>query len=202
MLAWAAFTSDDFPMPRAPQSSALLAGSPLANRSVFSIRMSRIRSMPLSRVSATRLTRATLVSRPFGCQTKASASAKEQGASGTAALAERCAAIASSAAAILAALSSLVTVAGRFATGFADFCAIAFRAGADALFRVFFDIGGFPDRAAFNEPFQGPQAGPNEGASGVAIGTATAIVRANLIEPAPLSRPCRLVAVPQRIARC
>ena len=33
-------------MPRAPQSSALLAGSPRANRSVFSISMSRTRSMP------------------------------------------------------------------------------------------------------------------------------------------------------------
>src|SRR5262249_34852448 len=155
MVAWAAFTSDDFPMPRAPQSSALLAGRPLANRSGFLIRISRIPSMPWSRVSSTRLTRATFVSRPFGCPTKASASAKEQGASGVGPLAERCPAIASSAAAILAALSSLVSLAGRFVTGFADFCAIALRAGADALLRVFFDIGRFPDRAAFNEPFQG-----------------------------------------------
>ena len=73
MLACAALTSDDLPMPRAPHSSALLAGRPLAKRSVFSIRMSRIRSMPLSRPRSTRLTCGTGASRPFGCQTKASA---------------------------------------------------------------------------------------------------------------------------------
>ena len=56
MLACAAFTSDDLPMPRAPHSSALLAGRPLANRSVFSNRRSRTRSIPLSRPISTRFT--------------------------------------------------------------------------------------------------------------------------------------------------
>src|SRR6188508_3295079 len=36
-----ALTSEDFPMPRAPHSRALLAGRPLANRSVFSTSTSR-----------------------------------------------------------------------------------------------------------------------------------------------------------------
>ena len=56
-------------MPRAPHSSALLAGRPLAKRSVFSISTSRTRSMPLSSDISTRLTRATGASRPSGCQT-------------------------------------------------------------------------------------------------------------------------------------
>ena len=75
--ACAAFTSDDLPMPRAPHSSALLAGRPLAKRSVFSTSTSRTRSMPLSSDISTRLTRLTGASRrPSGCQTKASAPAK------------------------------------------------------------------------------------------------------------------------------
>ena len=60
-------------MPRAPHSSALLAGRPLAKRSVFSISMSRTRSMPLSSDISTRLTRGTGTRRPSGCHTKASA---------------------------------------------------------------------------------------------------------------------------------
>ncbi len=36
IAAWTAFTSDDLPMPRAPQRRALLAGSPSAKRSVLS----------------------------------------------------------------------------------------------------------------------------------------------------------------------
>ena len=64
-------------MPRAPQSSALLAGSPLAKRSVLSISRSRTRSMPLSSDMSTRLTRGTGARRrPSGCQAKASAAAK------------------------------------------------------------------------------------------------------------------------------
>ena len=64
-------------MPRAPHSSALLAGSPLANRSVFSISVSRMRSMPLSSIISTRLTRGTGARRaPLGCQMKASAASK------------------------------------------------------------------------------------------------------------------------------
>ena len=54
-----ALTSDDLPMPRAPHNSALFAGRPLAKRSVFSISVSRTRSMPLSSVISTRLTRGT-----------------------------------------------------------------------------------------------------------------------------------------------
>ena len=70
-------------MPRAPHSSALLAGRPLAKRSVFSISMSRTRSMPLSSVISTRLTRGTgHEPRPCGCQMKASAAAKSGSACG------------------------------------------------------------------------------------------------------------------------
>ena len=71
--ACAAFTSDDLPMPRAPQSNALLAGSRFAKRSVFSTSTSRTRSMPLSSDISTRLTRVTGASRPSGYHTKASA---------------------------------------------------------------------------------------------------------------------------------
>src|SRR6516225_8346264 len=46
-------------MPRAPHSSALLAGSPRAKRSVLVSRGSRMRSMPLSSERGTRLTSAT-----------------------------------------------------------------------------------------------------------------------------------------------
>src|SRR5919109_3262532 len=78
--ACTALTRDDLPMPRAPQSSALLAGSPRANRSVFSTSVSRMRSIPLSRDISTRLTSATGVSRrPCGCQANASAAAKSGG---------------------------------------------------------------------------------------------------------------------------
>src|SRR5256885_1467884 len=77
--AWEALTSDDLPMPRAPQSSALFAGRPLAKRSVFSISVSRTRSMPLSSVIWTRLTRGTGTSRePCACQMKASAESKSE----------------------------------------------------------------------------------------------------------------------------
>ena len=54
--ACAALTSEDLPMPRAPQSSALLAGRPSANRRVLSSSWSAARSMPLSRASGWRLT--------------------------------------------------------------------------------------------------------------------------------------------------
>ncbi len=64
-------------MPRAPQSSALLAASPAANRRVLSSRMPAVRSMPLSRLSGTRLTSGTGSKRlPSVCQTKASAASK------------------------------------------------------------------------------------------------------------------------------
>src|SRR4051794_25464425 len=66
-------------MPRAPHNSALFAGSPLAKRSVFSISVSRTRSMPLSSVIWTRLTRGTGTSRePWACQMKASAESKSE----------------------------------------------------------------------------------------------------------------------------
>src|SRR5262245_24390682 len=71
--ACAALTNDDLPMPRAPHKSALLAGSPLAKRSVFSTNTSRTRSIPLRSDISTRLTRATGARRPSGYQTKASA---------------------------------------------------------------------------------------------------------------------------------
>ena len=57
IAACTALTSDDLPMPRAPQSSTLLAGRPAAKRSVLSTRMSRTRSTPRIRPMSTRLTR-------------------------------------------------------------------------------------------------------------------------------------------------
>src|SRR3954454_6788895 len=117
ILACAALTSEDFPMPRAPHNSALLAGRPSAKRSVFSIKISRMRSMPLSRNSSTRLTRGTGESRPSGCQTKASAAPKESAGLAVGALAARCAAIASNALAIRSALPSVNAGEGRFVAG-------------------------------------------------------------------------------------
>ena len=82
--ACTALIREDFPIPRAPQRSALFAGSPRANLSVFSTRRSRTRSIPLSSDIATRLTLATGTSRrPSGCHTKASAAWKS-GCSGAA----------------------------------------------------------------------------------------------------------------------
>src|ERR1700754_1957101 len=101
-------------MPRAPQSRALLAGRPLAKRSVFSIRMSRIRSMPLRRAISTRLTFGTGDSRPSGCQTKASALFRDSAEPAAGALADRWAERASSAPAIRAAWPSVNAGAGLF----------------------------------------------------------------------------------------
>ena len=95
--ACAAFTSDDLPMPRAPQSSALFAGRPRVKRSVFSTKRSRTRSMPLRSDISTRLTRATGASRrPSGCQTKASALTKSGTAGGGGARRSKASAIRSS----------------------------------------------------------------------------------------------------------
>ena len=58
IAAWAALTSEDLPIPRAPHRSALLAGKPRAKRWVFSTRRSRTRSMPRRSERSTRLTRA------------------------------------------------------------------------------------------------------------------------------------------------
>src|SRR5262249_30912937 len=72
-----ALTRELLPMPRAPHSSALLAGSPRAKRSVLVSRGSRMRSMPLSSERGTRLTSATGMKPPdSGCQAKASLAAK------------------------------------------------------------------------------------------------------------------------------
>ena len=57
--ACAALTSEDLPMPRAPHSSALLAGNPSAKRRVFSSNWSEARSIPLRSAIGWRLTRAT-----------------------------------------------------------------------------------------------------------------------------------------------
>src|ERR1700722_9222173 len=87
IAACAALTSDDFPMPRAPHRSALLAGRPRAKRWVFSTRRSRTRSIPRRSERSTRLTRATGANAPRSArQIKASASSKSgfAGAAGTA----------------------------------------------------------------------------------------------------------------------
>ena len=83
--AWAALTSELLPMPRAPHSSALLAGSPSAKRRVLSRRSVAVRSMPFSSDRGTRLTLLTGAKCPgilkFAglCQTKASAASKSGG---------------------------------------------------------------------------------------------------------------------------
>src|SRR5882757_3102924 len=148
MLAWVAFTSDDLPMPRAPQSSALLAGRPSAKRSVFSIRMSRIRSIPLSRPRSTRLTRGTGASRPSGCQTKASAAPKDSAALAAGEVAERWLAMASSAIAIRSAVAPFEGFAGRFVAVFAGAREAALEAVRGVVFLALFDIFRVPDRAA------------------------------------------------------
>src|SRR5258708_3332894 len=145
MLACAALTSDDLPMPRAPHSNALLAGSPLAKRAVFSISISRIRSIPLSRPRSTRLTRGTGASHPFGCQTKASALPNESLAPDAGEAADRCEAMTSSARAILSVVSCSEDAAGRFAAAIADF-----RGRRGLVFRGFFAISGVPDPAAIS----------------------------------------------------
>ena len=121
--ACAALTSEDLPMPRAPHNSALLAGRPVAKRSVFSISMSRIRSMPCSRPMSTRLTFGTGARRPSGCQTKASARFSESALSNLGEAAAMPAAIASSARAIRSSIAGALAARGRFA-------AAALRAGA------------------------------------------------------------------------
>ena len=70
-------------MPRAPHSSTLLAGSPLAKRRVLSSNMSRTRSIPWSRSRSTRLTFFT-GSRYWlsACQTKASAASRSLAGAG------------------------------------------------------------------------------------------------------------------------
>src|SRR3954452_16282380 len=140
MLACAAFTSDDLPMPRAPHNSALLAGYPLAKRSVFSRRMSRSRSIPRSRPISTRLTRGTGASRPLGCQMKASALASTSAFEPFGDVAGRPAAMASSARAILSATSSSQDGDGRFVAGFGDFAEAAFETAREADFLGFFDM--------------------------------------------------------------
>src|SRR5260221_9890225 len=140
MSAWAAFTSDDFPMPRAPHSKALLAEGPLAKRSVFSIRMSRIRSIPLSRPRSTRLTRGTGASRPFGCQTKASALSNESLALTVGDAAARRVAMVSRARAILSVVSCSAGGAGRFVAVACDFRAGTLEAARDTVLRGFFDF--------------------------------------------------------------
>ncbi|GAC1617279.1 MAG: hypothetical protein NVS4B4_02050 [Bradyrhizobium sp.] len=101
---------------------------------------------------------------------------------GVAEAADKCAAMASSACAILSVVSCPEAADGRFAAAAADF-----RVARGVVFRDFFDIFGVPDPAAIT----GLSAGrkplwprTNEGSGGVAIGTAAAIVRANLPEPA------------------
>src|SRR5437879_12411184 len=147
MLAWVALTSDDLPMPRAPHSSALLAGSPLAKRAVFSIRMSRIRSIPLSRPRSTRLTRGTGASRPSGCQTKASAAPNDSAVPAAGEAADRWPAIASSAMAIRSAVASFEGLAGRFVNVFAGAREAALEAARGVVFLALFDIFQVPDRA-------------------------------------------------------
>src|SRR3954454_14200445 len=140
MLACAALTSDDLPMPRAAHNSALLAGYPLAKRSVFSSRMSRSRSMPLSRPRSTRLTRGTGASRPLGCQMKASALASTSAVEAFGEVAGRPAAIASSARAILSATSWSDGGDGRFVAAFGDFAEAALEALRGPDFRALFDM--------------------------------------------------------------
>ena len=81
--ACTAFTSELFPIPREPHSSALLAGSPAAKFRVLVSSVSRIRSTDLSSAMGIRLTWATGANRfSSACQLKASATAKS-GAGGS-----------------------------------------------------------------------------------------------------------------------
>ena len=81
--ACVAFTSEDLPIPRAPQSIALLAGNPLAKRRVFSTRMDFWRSTPFSKPISTRETTGTGAREAgTGCQTNASAAERSKAAGG------------------------------------------------------------------------------------------------------------------------
>ena len=101
-------------MPRAPHSSALLAGRPWAKRSVFSTRRSRTRSMPLSSDMSTRLTRRTgASSRPSGYQTKASAAAKSGAGGGGGARRSSASAIRASSSALPSAGGAALALRGR-----------------------------------------------------------------------------------------
>ena len=194
MLAWVAFTNDDLPMPRAPQSSALLAGKPLAKRSVFSIRMSRIRSMPLSRLISTRLTRGTGASRPSGCQINASAWPSESAVEEALDAADRCAAMASSANAIRSAAPRSAAAGDRLVAAGGVFRCTALAPARAAALVGFFDIFGLPDAAPLTGLTGGRKRGQIEGSGGVAIGTTAAIFRANL--PGSARRPSALPPLP------
>src|SRR5664279_218190 len=177
--ACAAFTSDDLPMPRAPHSNALLAGRPLAKRSVFSTSTSRTRSMPLSSDISTRLTRLTGASRrPSGCHTKASAAAKS--VSGA-----RCGASRSSAPAMRARTSALppdwaVEAGLAFPSAF-DFCGdLDFDLAIKLAFRNCAALSALSIAPASGPARKRPKMAGFEGSCGVAIGATAAIVRAKL----------------------
>ncbi len=188
MLACAAFTSDDFPMPRAPHSSALLAGRPSAKRSVFSIRMSRIRSMPLSRPRSTRLTRGTGASRPSGCQTKASALPNESAAAGRGRCGRQVRRDGFERARDPLRGVAVRRRCGAFCRGWPAISATPPWRRRGMLFcGVFSTSLGFLTDAPLSGLAGRPQAAQMKGKWGsgsVAIGTAAAIVRANLPEPA------------------
>src|SRR5579863_5964223 len=150
-------------MPRAPHSSALLAGSPLAKRSVFSIRMSRIRSIPFRRPMSTRLTRGTAASRPSGCQMKASAWASESAAEAAGDAAERWVTIASNAHAIRSGASPPEACTAICSDVDGVFRKAALGAERGASLRGFFDILGLPDHA----PLTGLTGGRKRRKSGV-----------------------------------
>ena len=101
----------------------------------------------------------------------------------------------SSACAIRSEVSRSEVAAGRFAAVAGDLRRVALEAAREAVFFAvflavllgFFDIFGLPDHAPLTG-LQGAckraESGPNEGVGSVAIGTAAAIVRANLPGPA------------------
>src|SRR5439155_23253686 len=91
---WEALTSELLPMPLAPHRRALLAGRPLANRRVFSIRISRVWSMPRRSSISTRLTLETGSSRRRGAfQMKAEAEVRSWAGGGAGASLSRAEAI-------------------------------------------------------------------------------------------------------------
>ena len=145
------------------------------------------------------------VSRPFGCQTKASAWPNDPCAGPIGAAADRCSAIASSACAIRCAVSSSADAAGRFAATFWGFCAAARAPARDTVLWGFLDMREVPDRAAISvlqEACKGPASHANEGLGGVAIGTAAAIVRANLTGPARAFGRSRFTPVSRGLFEC
>ena len=168
IAACAALTSDDLPMPRAPHSSALLAGRPSAKRSVFSIRMSRIAVDALEQARSTRLTRGTGASASIRMPDKGVGGAEESAAA-RAGEPDRWAAMASSASRDpLGGAVVWTPVAGRFVAAWRP-CDCRLVALGGAVLGGFFDMVEFLTAHPIG-PCRPPQAAQMRGLAALQLG--------------------------------